>query len=163
MATIVSWTLEHWMNDSERRDAAALAADFNAYAQGCGAADSPTLRLRCADVVAAAILLARAGRPLVDYADTDAELDPKRLATDLDTHGKAQERLRKALKEFEDHCARAHPSDQQNLADLMAPIMERAPELYERLAQLQQARRDKRDSQPGPAKKGDPLKRQDVV
>lgn len=154
-------TLESWMSDSERRDAAALAADFLTHAQGCGAEDSPALRLRCADVVAAALLLARAGRPLAD--DADAELDSKRLAADLDTHGKAQERLRKALKEFEDHCARADPSDQKNLADLMAPIMEQAPELYERLAQLQQTRRNQRDSRPDPAKKGDPLKRQDVV
>jgi len=159
---------EPWMTPTEKRLVNHLSTELTRFFEAYGVDLSPLLRLRARDVVLGALwvrgLESAYGTDLpVSGDDANGAGDLKHRAFFLDTHGKAQERLRKAMKELEDHCARAGTPVDVNLANAVKPVMEKAPAVFSRLAELQAEIRAGRDARRVPPEEGDPLPKDEFV
>ena len=92
---------------------------------------SPSVALRVEDVAASWIVAGRLEMALPRPTGGDA-VEPAPPPVALLNHiGKARERLRKAIKELEDHCPKAGTPIAMGLAEEVAPLLKRAEGVME--------------------------------
>lgn len=87
-----------------------------------GVDSTPWMLLRAADLVMSHIDVRRLEIQLAESVESGTAPSP----TAYDAAGKARERLRKAIKDFEDACARAGTPVDTGLADRVRPVLDRA-------------------------------------
>lgn len=115
-----------------QRDLATLFTDaLRAHLDGHGVAPSPLVVARAADVQASLIDLVRIeDAHAVDAAAGEGVTAASAVAR-AEAAGKARERLRKAMKELEDSCAKAGTPIEKGLADRVRPLLKRAEGVLE--------------------------------
>jgi hypothetical protein len=95
----------------ERRTAATWQAQLDSYSEELKLPHSPLLAIRTQDLLMTLLLVHRAERAL----DAEGFYTPDKTPIPaLDCIGRARERLRKALREFEDYCNRQTENARRN-------------------------------------------------
>ncbi len=113
---------EEWMTDEERVAMRRLITSVRRLFKARNVQESPLLTLRVVDVGVHYLLARRLERGLTPRVNDDgaAALD---ISGALADHiGKTRERLRKAIRELEDACARLGAPVDVGVADAMAPV-----------------------------------------
>jgi len=131
---------EAWMDDAERRLARRFMRGMSALFNEHGVADTPLLALRVNDVLVSWLLVRRAETGLFPGA-----LDPgddRAAAAVIEAVSRARERMRKAMKELEDACAKGGTPIDAGLADQVRPILKQAAGLAEEAAARHAERKD---------------------
>ena len=98
-----------------------------------GVAESPLLALRVRELAVLRVVTQRLEAQLAEPVKGEAAMPPngKQAAIEAETIGKAWERLRKALKELEDHIDKHGHTTGASLADEMRPVLTKAGGLAE--------------------------------
>jgi len=95
-----------------------------------GVALTPLLVLRVREVLVCLLVVLHLEKGLL--CGQEEEVGSRTVAgADLETLGKAQERLRKAMNDLEESCAKAGTPIDKGLADVMKPILQRAKGILE--------------------------------
>lgn len=124
-----------WESPDARRIYREMNTSFRRFFQQHGVPETPFLMLHADDVIAAALTVACLEKMLAGLAATeeplsqeprDADARLRALITIADAAGKARERMRKAMKDLEEYCARNGVSAGGGIADIMKPILEKA-------------------------------------
>ena len=114
---------ETWMTDAEhlflRKFVKSMCVLFN----GQGVQESPLLALRLADVAVHLLLARRQEMALTVAADGEGAAVPGITGALADQVSKGRERLRKAVRELEDACARLGKPLDTGLAEEMLPLV----------------------------------------
>jgi len=120
-----------WMTPEERRHTRKFVAAVNRLFQKRGVEVTPFLALRVTDVAVHHLLVRRLENTLVlDSAAGEATAPGPVCSPALaDQIGKARERLRKAVREIEDACARAGRPIDIGIADRVLPIVRQTADL----------------------------------
>ncbi len=134
----------------------ALLADMRLLFQQAGIAPTSLLLLRVQDVVYSFLLvmeLEAALRQPLEPDDSKARDTTGRAAwlREVEAIGRARERLRKAMKELEDTCARMGRPVDGSLAERMLPLLEKTEGVIEDAIAFEQAK--KRNSNTGSSRK----------
>jgi hypothetical protein len=122
---------ELWMTEEERQRQRRFAGVMKKFLKHHGVADSPLLCLRVNDVAMQWLLVRRLENSLAETShppEGELPLVPTTLADHI---GKGRERLRKAIRELEDACARLGTPIDSGLADQLAPLMRETRELMD--------------------------------
>jgi len=157
--------VEHWMDEEERRYAEALSVEFEAFLGERHVHASPLLHLRTRDVIVGILMVRRAEASFADQGaeakrrqeEGDGASDFKTQALLLNTHGRAAERLRKAMRDLEVHCRQVGSPIDVSLANVVRPAMEKLPDVFDDMAKLQRDLLEARDAQKIPPEAGDPI------
>ncbi len=119
--------VEGWMREEEALLAQEMVRALQRVLKKQGAPDTPLVALRVNDVVVSYLLVRRAEeglRPPVLEEDVGADVAVT-PASVIEGIGKTRERLRKAMKELEEYCAKVGAPTGKGLADRMAPLMKK--------------------------------------
>jgi hypothetical protein len=116
---------------AQRELAHAFTEALRAHLDGHGVAPSPLVVARAADVQASLVDLVRIEDAHALEACGAGEATAKDAVARAEAAGKARERLRKAMKELEDSCAKAGTPIEKGLADRMRPLLKRAEGVLE--------------------------------
>jgi hypothetical protein len=116
---------EHWMDAEERLCARDLVERLAAQFDARGVVETPLLALRVNDLVVSLLLVRRIESQLAELPECPESEKPnaRSPATLAEAVGKARERMRKAMKELEDSCAKLGTPIDRGLADALRPIM----------------------------------------
>ncbi len=120
-----------WMNEAERRQVRLLAGKLRHLFLSRGVPETPLLALRGDDLCVSLLLAKRAEEALAFHAgapgleDTDKGAAGRAAVAALETAGRARERLRKAMKELEDACAKMGTPLDTGVADSLKSLMKR--------------------------------------
>jgi len=124
--TDTAW-LRQYLNEEESDFVAATVRDYRRQLPNIG----PPSVMRLEGIVILYVLARRAGMSaLSDSLLPESDEAAKRDAADSEDVGKAQERLRKALKDFEDALGAA-PATASGLADILRPLLKDAEGVVE--------------------------------
>jgi hypothetical protein len=126
------WTDAAWLQsylDSDESDlVAATVRECQSQVRKAG----PTAVMRLEGIVMLYVLARRAGlAALSEGLDPTPDAEPKARPADGDDVGKAQERLRKAIKEFDDALGVTQDTTPTGLADLLKPLLKDAEGIVE--------------------------------
>ena len=122
-----------WMTSEESALTGVLAKSMADDFARHGVADSPLLAMRAEDVIVSYLHVRRVEAPL-KQPESDQSGNPpdaKTIVALIETAGKARERLRKAMKELEDACAKAGTPIDGGIADQMKPLLKQAEGVLE--------------------------------
>lgn len=118
-----------WMTREERLATRRLLRRFRPMLDARHVPESPFLALRLADLAAAMAIAARMQSALAPPPPTEEDpcpLPPVPAPALADALGKAQDRLRKAMDELEDHIDKYGSTFGGGLADFLKPLIEEA-------------------------------------
>ena len=124
---------EAWMSEVEQRLARRFVRGMGLVFEGHGVADTPLLALRVNDVLVSYVLVRRLEAGLYPGALEDGG-DDRAMAAVVEAVSRARERMRKAMKELEDACAKAGTPIDTGLADVVKPLLTAAAGLAEEAA-----------------------------
>ncbi len=120
---------EAWMNEEERQIMKRLVAAIRRLFRARGVGESPLLGMRVADVGVHCLIARRLELGLTPRVDEEGQVCQEISGAQADQIGKARERLRKAIRELEDACARLGTPVDQGLADQLLPAMRKTQDL----------------------------------
>lgn len=112
---------EAWMSGDEAELNRQFVLGVGKLLRDRGVVENPLLVLRVNDVVVSWLLARRMEAGL--GAGEEGE-SPRTTSAQAEAIGKSRERLRKAIKELEEYCARAGTPIDTGLADLMKPVIQ---------------------------------------
>jgi len=118
------------MDDGERRLARRFVRGMGTVFSDHGVADTPLLSLRVNDVLVSYVLVRRLEAGLF-LGGAEDEGDERATAAVVEAVSRARERMRKAMKELEEACAKAGTPIDTGLADLVKPMLKAATGLAE--------------------------------
>lgn len=118
---------EPWMTEEEQRLNRRFVRGMRALFEEHGVGDSPLLALRVGDVAVSYVLVRR----LEALLDGNEGETPDAVVEKV---SRARERMRKAMKELEEACAKQGTPIDTGLADLMKPLLVKAKGLEEEAA-----------------------------
>lgn len=127
-----------WMSPREQAMALRLAMQMRDHLDRRGVADSPLVALRLEDVIAARIHVHRVE---VGMGSLEISEDTKAVVVLIEAAGKARERMRKAMKEFEDACAKAGTPIDRGLADQLKPLLQKTAGVIEDALRFEQEKK----------------------
>ncbi len=115
-----------WMTPEERVVTAAFVKQMEATFKVGGVVVTPLVVLRTEDVLVSHLMVQRIEQDLAQNDTEEPEPKDKRASplALIEAAGKARERLRKAMKEFEDACAKAGTPIDTGLADRLRPLLQ---------------------------------------
>ena len=118
----------------------ALAGELGGHLEDRDVAWSPFVALRAFSVVLTVLSVLDLSRALWGPQEETEELPNQRAADRalFETFGKAQERLRRAMNEFEDLCEKAGAPARLGLPDIMKPILKKAEGVMEKAIAIKQ-------------------------
>jgi len=122
-----------WMDEAEERRNKKLVSALGRLVKARGHEETPLLALRADEIAVCYAYLRRAELQVFTAESEGAAL--KDLAAGLEMLGKLHERLRKAVKEFDELMPGGAPAE-GGLADLLQPVMEEGMKAEEILAAL---------------------------
>jgi len=125
------------MTDSERELAKDTVRRLRRLFKSRGVTETPLIALRVDDLCASLLLAQRAEDALVRLPTLDpdpSKVVGERAAAAIESAGRARERLRKAMKELEQACAKMGTPVDIGIADRMKPIMRKAAGVIEEMA-----------------------------
>lgn len=118
-----------WMDTTERRLGRRFFQRIAALLEARGVEDSPLLALRVNDVLVSFLLVRRIEGALGPRReDGENTPPPHQLAEWV---GKGKERMRKAIKDLEEHCHKAGTPIDQALPDAMKALVEANQDILE--------------------------------
>ena len=112
---------ETWMSGDEAELNRQFVRGVGKLLKDRGVAANPLLVLRVNDIVVSWLLARRMEEGLGGDGDGVAA---RTTSAQAEAIGKSRERLRKAIKELEEYCARAGTPIDTGLADLMKPVIQ---------------------------------------
>jgi hypothetical protein len=127
-----------WMSDKEHIVAKKFVAGLRRFFKQRGVAENPLIVLRVEDLCFSLLLARRAEEAL----PTENEITKKtseRTPSAIEVAGRARERLRKAMKELEEACAKLGTPVDTGLADRMKSIMQRSVGVIEEITATRNA------------------------
>ncbi|NLN93103.1 MAG: hypothetical protein GX130_07350 [Candidatus Hydrogenedens sp.] len=122
---------EKWMTEEERKVHRRFAMTMKKFLKDHGVATSPLLIFRVSDIAMQWLVVRRLENSLFQSEDDEQGGLPTVTTALADHIGKGRERLRKAIRELEDACARLGTPIDAGLADEMAPLMRETRELMD--------------------------------
>ncbi len=120
---------DSWMTPDERRHVKKFVAAIARLFSGYGVEETPLLTLRVGDVAIHHLLVRRLEKGLAPVVDNQGERVAELSGALADQIGKGRERLRKAVRELEDACARLGRPIDVGLADRMLPLVRKTQDL----------------------------------
>ena len=128
---------EAWMGKAEQTWNRGFVGAARRVLKRRGVQESPFLALRVRELGTCCLLLMRLERLLHEALEKteDEEKRMRLLATAMDALGKAWERLRKAMRELEEYCAKTGIPVDTGLAEIMQPILKKAEGIIEEATQ----------------------------
>lgn len=129
------------LSDQEEDLAARFVTEMETALQAHGVYATPFVVLRVHDVLASMLVALRLERESIALeAGPDAM---RQRTTVIELAGKARERLRKAMKELEDTCAKMGTPIDQGLDEVMNPIIEAGEGILEDALAFEESKRRK--------------------
>lgn len=130
-ALLVERRAANVLSATEQQLARYFVEGMEAHLGRCGVALTPLIVLRVHDVLvsflAALVLEGELGQEEAAPEEEQARSRGRRgVAVGLEALGKARERLRKAMNDLEEACAKAGTPIDRGLADIMKPILKKA-------------------------------------
>lgn len=122
---------EIWMTAGERTHLRKFVKAVRGLLARCGVEESPLLALRVADVSVHLVLVRRQERALMPDGDGNRAAAPELTGTLAEQIGKSRERLRRAVRELEDACARLGKPVEAGLAAEMLPLVRKTQDLLQ--------------------------------
>lgn len=128
-----------WMTDEERSLAKDLLWRLRKLFKERGVAETPLMVLRVDDLCVSLLLAKRAEEALAPNAGLGTEQtkgsgERGSLTAAVESAGRTRERLRKAMKELEEACAKMGTPVDVGLADRMRPLLKRTAGILEEAA-----------------------------
>ncbi len=120
---------EAWMTPDEAAAMKRLMAALRRLLKTRGVQESPLLHLRMIDVGIHHLLARRLELGLMPREDADGTVALEVSGTLADQIGKTRERLRKAIRELEDACARLGTPIDVGIADQLLPLVRETQDL----------------------------------
>lgn len=120
---------EVWMTDEERLAMKQFIGGMRRMFAARKVEESPLLTLRVADVGIHWLLARRLERGLILDRDDSGDRPVEFSGSLADQIGKARERMRKAVRELEDACARLGAPIDVGIADNMLPMVRKTSDL----------------------------------
>ena len=120
---------EPWMTLGERRRTRKFIAALKRLFSGCGVEETPLLVLRVEDVAIHYLLVRRIEEGLAPASDNAEGAVSGCSGALADQIGKSRERLRKAIRELEDACARLGRPIDVGIADQLLPLVRQTGDL----------------------------------
>ena len=133
-----------WLTEPEKTKAHGYADEFENLFEECNVPRTLFTYLRASDIIAQCFYISRIEARLMEVSapgPSTAKNAPT-VESIVEAAGKARERLRKAMKEFEEYCANAGTPVDKGLAAIMRPILKKAEGVYEKVVQLDGAKKD---------------------
>ena len=119
---------EAWMSAGELEITRRMVKQLRKCFKAAGAAETPLLALRCDDIIVSFLLVRRLEEQL-GAVGVPADAGGKTtltLGAVVEAIGKARERMRKAMKDLEESCAKLGTPIDQGIAEVMQPILAKA-------------------------------------
>jgi len=121
---------ESWMTEEERLLIRKFTRSLRALLSSRGVEETPLAALRMADVAIHLLLAKRLETALTPGADMQAAT-PGITGTLAEQVSKGRERLRKAVRELEDACARVGKPLDKGLAEEMLPLVRKTGDMLQ--------------------------------
>ncbi len=122
---------EPWMTEEERRIMGYFMVLMRRVFKARGIQDTPLIALRVIDVGIHCLLIRRLELALIPTVKEDGEVTLDITGAAADHIGKTRERLRKAIRELEDACARLGSPVDIGIADKLLPFVREARDLIQ--------------------------------